>query len=359
MNTKSYLILGLVSAVWIGGAAAKPKSSLNAVSASSWTIVDLTATTTLSNAQATSINNKNEIAGTAGESPTVVGLIWKKLEPNIMIPSGENVISDINDRGDCAFSTLEEVPDLGSVFMPQYYRNKHIRDLGFTPLGGFANGLNDRGDVVGEMQVDVGDNVLTVPVLWDGGNQIELPILAGSDFGSALRISDDGEILGNVTWPLETYPDLGMLGHAVRWVDGVMEELPLAFDKIASGAYDMNGDGAAVGLAYDAFFSSTACLWRGNTVTELVLDLESHGTSAALGINNNQDVVGYTALDGAVLWVSATGEMVVLSQLPEVQAAGWSVLQEAFGISDDGWIIGRGYRTDTGEYHSFVLIPGR
>ena len=51
----------------------------------------------------------------------------------------------------------------------------------------------------------------------------------------------------------------------------------------------------------------------------------------------------------------AQGGMLDLSQLPEVQAAGWSSLNYAYAINNRGEVIGSG--TIGGKFHAFLLTP--
>ena len=118
-----------------------------------------------------------------------------------------------------------------------------MTDLG--TLGGtvgFANGINDRGQVVG--QSNLAGNEAAHPFRWSDGKLKDLGTLGGS-FGTATWTNDAGEVVGGAT--IEN--DQGF--HAFFWRDGRMTDLGTVGDDTCSVAHFMNASGLVVGTSGD------------------------------------------------------------------------------------------------------------
>jgi len=179
-----------------------------------------------------------------------------------------------------------------------------MRDLG--TLGGtlsFTNGLNDRGQVVGQSNL-LGDLVFH-PFLWDRGALTDLGTLGG-DNGFATVINEKGEVTGRADVPGSK------AHHGFLWTDGVMTDLGTVNGTPCSTGYAINQSGQIVGTS---------------------------------GICGNP---GY-----AFLWENR-GPAVDLNLL--VAPGSGLEMTEAVGINDSGEISGIG-TVSTGDVHAYLLIP--
>jgi probable HAF family extracellular repeat protein len=101
----------------------------------------------------------------------------------------------------------------------------------------------------------------------------------------------------------------------------------------------------------------------GPALANLALPAGATG-GVASAINTSNQIVGrvngpppgFYGNGRAALWQN-NGTVVVLDQLPEVQAAGWVQLYQAFDINDSGWIVGIGSIANTGGTRAFLLRP--
>jgi probable HAF family extracellular repeat protein len=123
-----------------------------------------------------------------------------------------------------------------------------------TDLGGgsyaLAQAINDRGQVVGEADVNGAD----VAFLWENGAMQTLPGLAGGTNNSAVAINSQGWAAG---W---TQLGSGALS-AVLWVDGQPTALPGVGGSFTI-ATAINDRGEIVGYGSDASGNLHALLWR-------------------------------------------------------------------------------------------------
>lgn len=110
-------------------------------------------------------------------------------------------------------------------------------------------------------------------------------------------------------------------------------------------AYDVNDAGWACGFSENRSttpISSSACVWSpsGN-----ITDLNASAISAALSINQSQNVVGWATFSGsgktAAIWPSANPGALNLNSLLVNPLPGGSLVSTAECISDTGFIAGR------------------
>jgi len=144
------------------------------------------------------------------------------------------------------FSYTSSTPnaDTGIPTLDPFLWDKgRMRDLG--TLGGtvgFANAVNDRGQVVG--QSNLPGNEAAHPFRWSDGRLKDLGTLGGS-FGTATWTNDAGEVAGGAT----TKSDQAF--HAFFWRDGRMTDLGTVGDDTCSVAHFMNATGLVVGTSGD------------------------------------------------------------------------------------------------------------
>jgi len=113
-----------------------------------------------------------------------------------------------------------------------------MRDLG--TLGGtvgFANWLNNTGDVVGSS--DLAGDQTSHPFLWNGTKMIDLGTLGGAN-GSANWVNAAGAVTGNADVPDGTH-------HGFLWQTGHMRDLPPIGNGPCSNGQAVNNLGEVVG----------------------------------------------------------------------------------------------------------------
>lgn len=213
-----------------------------------------------------------------------------------------------------------------------------------------AEGINDRGDVVGHLG-GVGGNAYLVR----DGLMTDLGTLSDSDLGNshAQAINNRGQIVGSAEAGLPFYH----FNHGFLWQDGMMHDLSfeLALD---SEAYDINELGQIAGAAeyFDGHFTATIWEWETGNVIDLGT-LPGTTGSFAIGINNHTQVIGMVAVGGFENWDAfywEDGLMIRLSELPGIDDT-WQ-FGFAWDINDAGQIIADGCST-SGECGTVLLTP--
>ncbi len=280
-----------------------------------------------------------------------------------------------------------------------------IIDLGVLPGGisSQANSINNSGQVVGES----GGRAF----FWSSGSGMQdLGTFPGGTFSQAFGINDSSQVVGT-----STIGSFFAERHAFLWSSGSgmqdLGTLPNPSENIsearginASGqlgslqaggesfAYAIDDSGKVVGTS-GIPSGESAFLWSSGSGMQDLGMLPGGTLSEAFGINNSGQVVGYTFISGArpgFLWTSESGmqnlgvfgvgvardindsgQIVAggtraflwssesglqdLSALPEVLAAGWTLLVQANAINNAGQIVGWGFIN--GRTHAFLLSP--
>jgi probable HAF family extracellular repeat protein len=182
----------------------------------------------------------NDLGQIVGESKTASGeyhpVLWEDGKPlDLGTLSGSNLRSAanaINELGEIVGISWEVTP------LPRMFRwsvATGMVDLGPLGLSGQVLGINNGGQVVGEVRVDqFGPNR---PFVWDNG-VLTLLEAFGVLQGQAKAINDSGEIVGFVT---------GSGGsHAVLWSGNQVTELPPLGGHDGAYAQAINSDGHIV-----------------------------------------------------------------------------------------------------------------
>jgi len=228
-----------------------------------------------------------------------------------------------------------------------------ITDLG--TLGGkwsCAYSLNDLGQVVG--MSDTANDQLHAS-LWEGGVMNDLGGL-DDNFSLAHGINKSGQVVGTIF----KSADVGVgTAKAFLWTrSSGMTDLG-TLGGIDSRASAINDKGEVVGTSKTVQGYNRAFIWHPDSG---MIDLGTLGgrDSSATSINSAGQVVGWSEITWgdtrqkhAFLWEH--GNMIDLSSLPDVKAAGWSKLTEAVDINDQGQIVGFGVREGKGRV--FLLTP--
>jgi probable HAF family extracellular repeat protein len=250
-------------------------------------------------ASSSAINNKNQVAGSSTFQGTRRGeaTLWKSPRKAI---------------------------NLGGALTMAYSSNAH--------------GLNDRGQIVGEVRFDCnGLCGFPRPVSWQDGVPTELPLLDGQLMGRAYSVNHKGRIVGYGLSDRSVY-------HAVLWRDGQVIDLGTLGDKAKQAqtnslALYVGADDIVVGTSGTGpgAFWSNAVRWdaRGH-ITDLGVLPGGYG-STAWAVNRAGTIVGTNFVSDsydrrAVAWQN--GQIIELA--PFTSGAN----STAFAISDSGTIVG-------------------
>jgi len=233
-----------------------------------------------------------------------------------------------------------------------------MKDLG--TLGGpdsEAQYINTRGQIAGQSFTDSTPNApVTAPACPTGGIPTEHPFLwqdgfidlgsLGGTCGYANWLNNRGQVIGTMTLAGDA------TNHAFLWDKGVLTDLGTLGGN-NSEAWFANDKGEVVGRA-DFSPTSTdhhAFLWRrGQGMIDLGT-VASQPLSTAHGINSHTQIVGDSNGNG---WLWENGSIVDLNTLvpsnSSVHVAG------AAAINDRGEIVAEGFPNNGGD-HVVVLIP--
>jgi len=255
-----------------------------------WQFGRMTALPTLggANGQALAINNAGEVAGMA-ETPNA--------DPN----------------PDCAVSQ----------FRPVIWEKGQIRELPTYPgdADGIPVGINDKGQVVGGSGACGAFNPLSGfyyvdyhALLWESDGSVhDLGNLGGSGSAAlpvgnfAIGINNQGQVVGHSDLPNNT------TFHAFLWTSETgMRDLGTLLGDVASLAIDINDGGDVVGASLDASFNPRAVLWENGAPVDLNTRIVSNPANLTLqlawSINSRGEIVG--------LAVTNTGEAHAFAATP-------------------------------------------
>ncbi len=177
-----------------------------------------------------------------------------------------------------------------------------------------ANGINDRGQIVGNAVLGTGRGVA---VIWENGvmRPLSSPSLPGCTSPScifsslAFAINEKGDVAGVAA-------NLDERNYAVRWANGVGTSLPVPPEATNSWTYygAINDAGEIAGnitVIENNVASDRAVLWSANGMQRLPTPSDAFPFSLALGISNAGHVVGASAVSAldshALLWTRTGG----------------------------------------------------
>lgn len=286
----------------------------------------------------------------------------------------------INNRGDVVGIAFDATGQKVQPF--------HVKDRAFhllpNPRGaemGFAQGVNDRGVVVGSALT--GDTVQAT--VWRDGKPASLD--AGVTLSAASGINDSGQIVGSgkaatdgdlvgLLWErngkakrlgafaLNAIADNGFIVgvrvkndtfQPIAVQDGKVMALPLPAGAAGAVAGATNGKSAIVGAALVGDRFQAVC-WDRSKAT-LLPGLRASGLSSALSVNHKGDIVGTSETGegefSATLW--RNGKPMDLNEMVP-DRSGWRAVV-ATGINSNGFVTGWAMKGE--RVSGFLLGPIR
>jgi probable HAF family extracellular repeat protein len=184
---------------------------------------------------------------------------------------------------------------------------------------------------------------------------------------SITAINDSGTAVGSSLSSVYSNGQMVSEGlFAVEWQAGTVTSLGSLQESGTSAAYGINSSGDIVGSSRVGTSSgapSHAFLYHQGTMIDLGT-LTGDTDSSAASINDDGQIVGQsentTLSDSSRAFLYENGQMYDLNSLidPTDPLAGSVTLEEAVGISSNGWIAVNGTdASDPGLQVAFLLIP--
>jgi probable HAF family extracellular repeat protein len=190
-------------------------------------------------------------------------------------------------------------------FKPVLWQGSEVEELPTIggDLNGFANGINDNGDIVGAsgkcaaLNPNTGLHLQPLhALLWEAGRVIDLGNLGGKGqvmghFGHT--INNNGEVIG---WS-DVTGDKAV--HAFRWTKiGGMEDLGTLTGDGHSIGIGLNDGGVITGISVSPDFSAIrAFVWRGGLMMDLNQLIPAASTMyllTACSVNSRGEIIGFS-----------------------------------------------------------------
>lgn len=292
------------------------------------------------------INDSGVVIGAQYVNGQDKAIVWgdSKTAVSLTSSSSNAYVLGVNNTG-------RFVGTIGSV-ADGYTGFSRINDVSSTlaPLLGHASSgaadVNDSGLVVGHSLLKTANGDYPRATVWNGGQATALPKLSAQDLGSAaMAINNGGQIVGNTSTADRTVATIWQGGTATALNSGGSDN---------STAFAINNAGQVAGQVVLGNFQ--AARWDAGQL--IILPTLNNGMSSqAHAINDMGQVVG-TSYDGyqsrATLWNDTTA-IDLNSYLSEQDIAlGW-VLQSAYGINNQGFIVGNAFNMKTGGAVAYLL----
>ncbi len=288
----------------------------------------------------------------------------------------------INANGEVAGDFLLAGSPIRHAFL---YKNGTMSDIGtFQGYQSMANGINDVGQVVGNLKVEGG---IGRAFLYSNGSMVMLDTLGGSG-NSAMAINNYGQIAGSSQLAGNNS------SHACIYENGSILDLG-TLGGTNSTAFAINDHGEVVGYSDLSNGSSKAFLYSNGSIKKLdglenpsginnlgqvlgysyisdpvltifhsflyengtVRDLDNAGTQGfANGINDSDQIVGVSFVgQTSEARLYSNGSWKYLKDLSIVNGTGWT-FYSANAINNRGQIVGNG-KNPSGQGHAFLLNP--
>jgi len=320
------------------------------------------------NSNATAINNSGQIVGS---SDVLIGYLTDRhavrwdagviSDLGVLGTGRTSEATDINNAGIVVGYSLTD--SMNEVSHAMRWDGTVATDIGTAANGiSRANAINDAGLITGAAAGDR-SSWKQQTMLWDNNVGTNLGTLRGGEISEGRGINSSGTIVGASTSITGQFANRA----ATSWNGTTETALGCSStDSNSSIANDINDTGIVVG--YERFLDPIpntnptrfgnqyrAKFWDGSSCT-ILGSLGGIG-SMANAVNANNQIVGYATTASrsmhATMWDG--GSVIDLNELVSIQ--GW-VLQTAWDINDNGWIVGDAYSYATGDTHAFLLSIG-
>jgi len=268
--------------------------------------------------------------------------------------------TSINDRGEMAGLSNTK----NNMHAVLWSISGAIKDLGALPgdTSSRAFAINDRGKVVGLSSGPRGERAF----LWTPDRMVVLEVPPETKSSEAHGINNRDQVVGHFRGPAGI--------HAFLWTpDSAFQDLGVLPGCQTSKAIGINDSGEVVGSSSGPF-NTRSFLWTPRDGMQAISDIPSEEFSEALDINTHSEVVGsYEGSLGnrAYLWTRKNGFVDLNTLIP---AGSGLLLTMAVSINDRGQILALGmahpdvspdHRVDEDEgdelhsvdVHSFLLTP--
>ena len=305
------------------------------------------------NSAALGINNRGEVVGYSFQGEDYQAFLYSSSD-QAMTDVGSlggklNAACAINDSGQVTGYSQDQN---GNLLAFIFSRNQPIASLD-TLQGASTSeafGINNSGAVVGDSQSG-GQNHR--PVLFSNGSVQDLG-LGGSNEPDALEtayaINDSGQIVGRHSAGNNAF-------HAFLYANGNTTEFA-TLGGANGEALGINKKGQVVGDSDTADGPAHAFLFDHSQLKDLGTLPGFDNASYARGINNSGDIVGESDnADQKRAFLYTKGQLVELDKVAaNLSDAGFSSLDVAYSINDQGLIVGYGTTSDN-LTAAFVAIP--
>ncbi|HEY3836336.1 MAG TPA: hypothetical protein VGL72_07180 [Bryobacteraceae bacterium] len=286
---------------------------------------------------------------------------------------GQAEIADKDPGGEdfCGSKGLG-LPATGATCVPfaaQHGTMQALRTLGGT--NGAASFINARGQIVGVAEKNTVDPACPSPqkyqfkpVLWEGGLVNELPTIGSDLNGYANGINENGDIVGGSGNCAEFNPNLGQHMrslHAVLWEAGRVIDLGNlggTGQVLGHYAHSINNNREVIGYSDVAGDRAVhAFRWTRVSGMQDLGTLEGDGHSLGIGLNDAGVITGISAsadFSSIRAFVWRDGAMMDLNQL--IPATSALYLLTACSVNARGEIIG--FAVDhEGNLHGYLAAP--
>jgi probable HAF family extracellular repeat protein len=232
----------------------------------------------------------------------------------------------------------------------------YTADKGLTPLGTLPGGSNSEAFSINSSAEGVGDSETQGdshrPVIFTNETAQDLGIetTVSSLLQTAYGINDSGQIVGR-------YQNTDGVTHAFLYASGQLTDLG-TLGGANSEALAINVNGLIVGDSQITGGTIHAFVFNKGSMQDLGTLPGFANASFARGVNNTGQVVGESDSDNQKrAFVYSNGQMSDLTQAAvNMRQAGFSALDVANGINNQGWIAGFGTTLD-GRLAGFLAIP--